>query len=148
MPQPFSPYHWKVIIRNGETYHVSYINLISDTIYKANANSGLFEQLDALYKPINKNEWLSINQYGGVQAELAKQVWQMDIMKPIRHFMMFPAVDTLRQGITKDCIWFKDHRFVLDGVRQGPFRFGACQDKQSKWKLYRFRDGNRVPLFK
>jgi len=140
MPQPFSPYHWKVIVKSSETYHMSYINLLSDEVYLTTSESGFFERLKSIYLPTNKLQWNTVTQYGINEPQLARQVWFMELMKSIRHFMMFPVVDHVQKIKNKQCVWFKDHRFVLDGVREGPFRFGACKGKNTAWELFRLID--------
>lgn len=145
MPQPFSPYHWKLIIKSDGQYLVSYINLVSEKIKIAGAEAGFFEKVDALYFPVNKNIWSEIKLFGEENSLQAKQVWDLDIMKPVRRFMMFPSVDLSVKSSANACIWFKDHRFVLDGIRQGPFKFGACKVKNN-WSLFSLSDEIPVPV--
>lgn len=146
MPQPLSPYHWKAIIKSSETYYVSYINLKSDDVLTASNDAGLFERLRSIYRPTNKLQWNTVAQYGFEEQKLSKQVWFMESMKSIRKFMLFPVVDSVLNSSAKQCVWFKDHRFVLDGVRMGPFRFGACKEKNTKWQLFRLVDNIPVLL--
>lgn len=151
MPQPLSPYHWKVIVRENEKYHMSYIDLKSDKVLVAEPGAGMFEKIEALYRPVSQLQWMQVAQYGEKDIVLAKQVWGLDIMQPIRHFMMLPVVDdTYNKKIetSEYCVWFKDHRFILDGVRHSPFRFGACKETNNSWKLFRLSDGVPVLLFK
>ena len=146
MPQPFSPFHWKIVIKTGEKYLISYINLVGSKVISAGNEAGFFTRINALYKPLHKNNWRVIDQFGEVDPELAKQAWMLDIMKPIRRFMLYPTVTSTAEDTGKDCIWFKDHRFVLDGIRNSPFVFGACKGKKAIWNLYRLDDGKRVLL--
>lgn len=146
MPQPFSPYHWKAIIKTGESYHVGYINLRSKNISFASKDASLFEKVDALYRPVDKINWIEVKQYGSTETQMVKQVWNLDIMKPIRQFMLYPSIAD-EENMDNGCVWFKDLRFVLDGIRQSPFKFGACADKTQTWKLFRIDEGQKISLF-
>jgi len=148
MPQPLSPFHWKAIIKSSETYYISYINLKSKFVFRISESASLFEKIKNIYRPVNKLQWMAVKQYGNEDEKLSKQIWYMDFMKSVRQFMLYPVVDSIVKLKDKKCIWFKDHRFVLDGVRAGPFRFGACKGQQSHWKPYHLLDDMPVPLFK
>lgn len=145
MPQPFSPYHWKAIVKTGNTYRVGYINLKSNKITVAAKDASLFTKINALYQPVDQVKWTEINQFGETDSERVKQVWNLDIMKPIRQFMLYPSI-AHEKNIDKDCVWFTDLRFVLQGVRQSPFKFGACEDKNKSWQLFRLNNGIRVSV--
>ena len=146
MPQPFSPYHWKAIIKTGDIYRVGYINLKSKKVLAADKDASLFAKVDALYRPVNQVKWTVIDQYGNSDSERVKQVWNLDIMKPIRQFMLYPT--TVHEAkVDKNCVWFTDLRFVLQGVRQSPFKFGACKENNKAWQLFQLNDGIKVSLF-
>lgn len=142
MPQPLSPYYWKVVVKTAETYHVSYINLLNDKPLALSENAGLFERIRNLYQSKENLQWKTLAQYGSDDPQLAKKVWSLDLLKSIRAFMLFPVVDSVTTFSNQKCIWFKDHRFLLGDVRQVPFVFGACH-KDSGWALYR-RDNNEA----
>lgn len=146
MPQPFSPFHWKIIIKTGDKYIVSYIDLISEKVFTAGKDAGLFDRINALYLPVGQNSWNNINQFGDLQPELSKKVWFMDVMKPIRRFMLFPSVNLAVTENKDNCVWFRDHRFVLDGIRHSPFLFGACKIQQKGWSLFRLDNNKMIPM--
>lgn len=146
MPQPLSPYHWKLIIKSEGKYLVSYINLVSDNIIDANAEAGIFTRINALYLPLDKNTWSEIKIFGDEKSLQIKQAWELDLMKSVRRFMMFPSVDLAVKSSAKTCVWFKDHRFVLDGIRQGPFKFGVCKVNKN-WSLFSLSGDEAVPIY-
>lgn len=146
MPQPFSPYHWKAIIKTDEVYQVGYIDLMSKNLSLAGKDASIFAKVDALYRPVNQVKWTEINQYGELNTEQVKQVWNLDIMKPIRRFMLYPSLAN-EENMADGCVWFKDLRFVLDGVRQSPFKFGACKDENKDWQLFRLDNNVKVSMF-
>lgn len=146
MPQPFSPFHWKLVIKTGEKYWVSYINLVASNVLRASNDAGFFTKINALYKPANKNTWQEIEQFGEMNPALAKQAWALDMMKPIRNFMLYPSVATIAGEENKNCIWFTDHRFVLEGIRNSPFVFGACKENDKIWQLFRLSNDAKISL--
>lgn len=145
MPQPLSPHYWKAVVKTADTYHVSYINLLSDKPLALSENAGLFERIRNLYQAKEYLQWKTLAQYGSDDPQLAKNVWSLDLLKSIRAFMLFPIVDSVTTLPNKKCIWFKDHRFLLGDVRQVPFVFGACK-KESEWALYRRENDKAVAL--
>ena len=148
MPQALSPFHWKAIIKSSETYYISYINLKSEAVFTVSETSSFFEKIKNIYRPVNKLQWMTVKQYGNDNEKLSKQIWYMSFMKSVRQFMLYPVVDSVVKSKDRQCIWFKDHRFVLGRVRVAPFKFGACKGYQSRWKPYHLLDGMAVPLFK
>jgi inner membrane protein len=147
IPQPLSPFNWKLIIETKDNYYVRYINLYRKQIRAADKKDHLFKQIDALYTPLEENNWNIIPRFGlGSTQPLAKRVWQHDQMKSIRRFMEFPAVYRFDDYPEMQCIWFADQRFVLENIR-APFIFGACQHRESgEMKFLRLVDGEPAPL--
>jgi len=148
MPQAFSPFHWKAIIKSSETYYVSYMNLRSKKFLELNNKAGFFEKIRSVYQPVQYLQWTPIEKYGTKETDLSKKVWFMDLMSSVRDFMLFPVVSSVIKTQDKICIWFKDHRFVISNVRDGPFRFGACKSKNTLWQLYHLSDDIPVLLTK
>lgn len=148
LPQPLSPFNWKVVIDQPDQYHVTYINLRrDDALPEPPPDAGLFARVNAIYLPLGRQTWQSLSRYGdGAAREMAQDVWQKDVLKDIREFMMFPAlyrIDNREQGL---CAWFEDHRFILGNARNVPFRFGACRLHDDRWQLYRLEGQQITPL--
>lgn len=143
MPQPFSPFHWKMIIQEKNQYHISYIDFLKDEALVASSEAGFFEKLDSLYQPVASLQWSQVNKFGKQNEEYHEAKWLRDEMAPLRKFMMFPAVvDYQEQG----CTWFIDHRFVLGNLRNAPFVFGACQEENNRFMIYRRNGETKEPV--
>lgn len=147
-PQPLSPLNWKLVIADKDNYHISYLRLHTQTApASVPADAGFFTRVAALYRPATDLDWQTRARFGNNgQERLAAEVWQLPALKPIRDFMQFPALILIQSPSPDDCLWFRDERFVLGGVRDGDFIFGACKTKDSDWTPYRLRRGELVPL--
>jgi inner membrane protein len=147
-PQPLSPYHWKVFIKVPDRYHIAYVNLKArNALPSASDEASLFERIRAIYRPIDQLSWYNHNRLGRPEQQaLAAEAWSQPAMAPLRDFMMFPTVFDVDQGAQQTCVWFRDERFTLDGVRDGPFLFGSCRHATGIWHPYRLRDGVKQPL--
>jgi inner membrane protein len=147
LPQPLSPFNWKLIVETDDRYYVRYINLYRQNKQTATLKDGFFQKVDALYTPITQYDWYIVPKYGvGPLQPLARTIWQNDRMKAIRRFMQYPAVYQVDQLPDMQCIWFADQRFVLQAIR-APFIFGACQHRESKQlKFLTLDDGQPKPF--
>ncbi len=150
LPQFLSPYHWKLLISHGDQYHVAYVNIIKKAtpIQLPGDKPGFITQVRAYFKPADRLEWLVHDRYGKQAAEqdVARQIWSLDLLRDIRHFMAFPALERIEQREEGTCGIFVDHRFVVDGMRIPPFLFGACRHLQQDWQLYRFKEGKAIQI--
>lgn len=148
LPQPLSPFNWKIVIEQPRHYHVTYINLYRDKVLpEPPKDAGLFARVDAIYRPENQAVWQSLSRFGeGAGHDLAQDVWHRDVLKDIRDFMMFPSLYRIEQRKEGICAWFEDQRFILGNARNVPFRFGACRNDKDSWQLYRLEDQQIIPL--
>lgn len=147
-PQPLSPRNWKLIIEAKDSYHIGYLRLHTDkAVEMPAADAGFFSRIAALYQPATALQWQARARFGlQGQSQQAAQVWQLPALKAVRDFMQFPALITTAAPSPENCLWFRDERFVLDGIRDGDFIFGACKTKTSEWTAYRLRKGELLPL--
>jgi len=139
MPQPLSPFNWKVVAVNDREYHVAYLNLRRREPVTAAPQAGFFERIDALYQPRDRWRWQRSARFGEDpgQAKLAEQVWHMKGFDNFKRFAMLPVVYRVKQHSEGLCVWFTDLRFVI-GEQMPPFRFGMCQEHgEPHWKLRR-----------
>lgn len=127
LPQPLSPFHWRVIVEHKEHYHVALLRLVGDN-YKTSKDDGFFAHLLASYHPISSLEWFREDRYGydRYQARQIKLAWQSDAMTDFRRFARFPFL--AHEPISSDqCHWFRDLRFVIPGRKNTNFfTYGAC----------------------
>ncbi|MDR9437362.1 MAG: metal-dependent hydrolase [Thiohalophilus sp.] len=148
LPQPLSPFNWKIVIEQPQQYHVSYVNLHRQQVIPTpEKQAGMFERINAIYRPLNRLNWETLPRYGeGAAHDLARNVWHQAVLKHIRDFMLFPALYRIEQREQGLCAWFQDHRFILGDARNVPFRFGACRNGTNDWQLYRHQGDHIVPL--
>lgn len=147
IPQPLSPFNWKLIIETKDRYYIRYINLYRKQIRTADKQDHLFKRIDALYTPVEENNWIIIPRFGhGAIRSFVMSVWENENMKSIRRFMEYPAIYRFDTYPEMQCVWFADQRFVLEEIR-APFIFGACQHRQSgEMKFLRLIDGEPARL--
>ena len=139
LPQPLSPFNWKLVVREGDRYHVAYVNLGAGRVAPApRADAGLFARVGALYRPAGRLDWRVRERWGagGDQSALAERAWA-GFPPGLKRFMEYPALYEVDERSVGTCAWFFDLRFSLDGIRS-PFRFGTCQaERGAPWRLYR-----------
>ena len=147
LPQPLSPFNWKLIIETDDRYYIRYVNIYRSKLKTATSADSLFKRIDALYLPRGQNNWYVLSKFGPAPLQsLAIEIWNNDKMKAVRRFMEYPAVHRIDPLPDMLCIWFADQRFVLQGIR-APFIFGACQHRESgKLKFLRLIDDQPEPF--
>ena len=138
LPQPFSPFHWLVVVEQPGGYHLAQISLTRTQALPApDADALWFARINASYRPARDARWRHIPRYGNLDPQLAEAVWHSDALARYRHFALFPALYRLDREAARTCVWFSDLRFDLVG-RHTPFRYGGCRgDAGSPWKIYR-----------
>lgn len=144
LPQPVSPFHWKLIVTAGDRYYVALVNLLA-TEKRAEPvkHSGFLTRLAHAYRPPGSPDWTLKWRFGKDDEWLVKtkEVWLHDHLVQFRRFAEFPVLYRIDQNPAKVCIWFTDLRYVLPDLIP-PFRFGMCaQDAPDNWRLYRLRRG-------
>ncbi len=143
LPQPLSPFNWKLIVQSDDGYRVAYLGLYRHDVPKAPADdAGLFTRLLALYRPADALEWEEVPMFGESDevAEIAREAWEQPVFAGYRRFAEFPALYGYDERAEGSCVWFTDLRFSLEGLRN-PFLFGLCRtDPGSPWVAYRLED--------
>ncbi len=139
LPQPLSPFHWKIIIRNEETYHLADMDLQQSIPQSQNHATWLLAKMAAAYRPIAENNWQIHRQFcdDPTNKTLIREAWLDPAFEPFRAFAQFPLLertDASEQGL---CAWFYDLRFKFPELPPS-FRYGICrQNEQSNWKMVR-----------
>ena len=139
IPQPFSPFHWMIVIPQKDAYAMAYVSLWRNEIPEfPPANASWIWQVYASYYPARDAVWKHIPRFGeGKNAQLAEELWYSETLSAYRHFSLFPALYGVDRVQGRLCIWFNDLRFALAG-RNMPFRYGACRNgKEAAWQVYR-----------
>jgi len=148
IPQPFSPFHWMIVVEEPTTYHLAHISLTRDAVpapLPDDANWLL--RVNASYRPTNDARWLTIPRYGTSDVGLVNEAWHADALARYRHFALFPALLRIDKLPERTCVWFDDLRFNM-AARRAPFRFGGCRDSATApWKVYRLtNDDNGIEI--
>jgi inner membrane protein len=150
IPQPFSPFHWMVVIPQKDIYSITNVSLWRKEIPEfPPEDANWFRQIYASYYPVRDAVWQQVPRFGeGKQAMLSEQVWNLEILAPYRRFTLFPALYGVDRVQDRVCVWFSDLRFALAG-RNMPFRYGACRNgKEAAWRVYRLlNDDNGQEIF-
>lgn len=137
LPQPFSPFNWKVVVASSEGYYVSRVNLLHKQIaVSISAKAPWWIRLYAAYLPPEAMQWIHYRLYGTPEQEaLARAVWRQEALRDYRKFALLPVLYAIDKGADYLCVWFVDLRFVLPNLTP-PFRYGGCRQKETTtWEL-------------
>ncbi len=151
MPQPLSPFNWKVIIIRDSQYHMALVNLLAgEPPQQPDINNTSILNLINYYQPSDQLEWKVYQQVNG-QTQVI-EAWNRPEFDLYRKFAVLPFLVQQNNNHTEQCTWFGDLRFVIPTINQ-PFRYGMCQETQPNlWSLYRLHgdgfDGRElVPVY-
>ena len=142
LPQPFSPFNWKLILAHDDSFHVASVRLVSrDPFLDLRGSDLALARLAAAYHPADRLSWTTFSRFGhsgAVQAQ-AREVWCHDDFRQFRRFARFPVIYRVDSDGEQSCVWFTDLRYVLP-VLTPPFRYGMCRGgTDGAWMLYRLR---------
>ena len=129
VPQPLSPFNWKIIVEHRQHYHVGIVNLFGNSVEKSR-DGGFFSELAAAYPPPGAIDWQRRYRYGDDRFAAAqiREAWQSDAIADFRRFARFPVYTG--GGDTEDaCYHFGDLRFELPGRTGSLFNFSVCPDR-------------------
>jgi inner membrane protein len=141
LPQPFSPFHWKIVIAAGDFYEVADVSLWRRRPREdPGREAWMLRRIAAGYRPVAAALWQRHTRHGETAAEieLAQEVWRQPVMAPFRRFAAYPALDGIAIGPREACVWFVDLRFTLPAAPPS-FRYGACREGDGPWELRRLR---------
>ena len=150
VPQPFSPFHWMVVVIEPGGYRLSYISLVRRRIpAPPAADAYWFQRIFAAYRPSRDADWSKVPRFGpAAGAAVAEAAWGSRGLAPYRRFAPLPAVHRVGRRRAPPRVWFQDLRFALPG-RTPPFRYGACRDAaDAAWRVHRLivlDDGREIP---
>lgn len=141
LPQPFSPFNWKLIVEDGDTWHVARVNLRRHA--GAAAGSwwpGIAGRMHGAYGNGAKQDWHETRHFGDDNTAFAREAWLSEAFTPFREFARFGHLLEITADDSRRCAWFADLRFELPEL--GPsFRFAACRTsvRPDEWELVRAR---------
>ena len=142
LPQPFSPFHWRVIVRNNNEYSTALLD-ISGISEKLGTEDKRYHWLGVIsaYKPPTDLHWEHYSLYGSDvdQFPLTNEVWWHEDFSLFRQFAVFPVLYRVDEIGQEACVWFTDLRFHISTMLPS-FRYGMCRDnRNNSWQLHRLR---------
>ncbi|HUF20391.1 MAG TPA: metal-dependent hydrolase [Burkholderiales bacterium] len=142
LPQPFSPFNWKIVLRERERYLVADVNLRRGPWQPVPAPEvSLLKRMSDAYQPVWAARWMRYSLFGEDPADtgLAREAWNDTALAGFRRFAMFPAFVGIQHADGQTCARFLDLRFVLPEL-PASFRYQACRDEAAAgWNLQRVR---------
>lgn len=145
LPQPLSPFHWKLIVRDNDNYHVAQIHLRKTTAPLSDdetaADSWLWQKISAAYRPVTENTWTDYYQFGddAHRRDVIRNAWNAPAFESFRTFSVFPVLERVEKSDQRLCYWFYDLRFQFP-VLPPSFRYGICRQKiETGWYILRHR---------
>ncbi len=140
IPQPLSPFYWKIIIAHEQHYHVGDVRLYGEAT-RSDGDKGLFATIRSAYQPPGNLQWQREYRYGAdpQHSEAIRSAWLSDEIADFRRFTRFPVlIESSASG--GRCYWFSDLRFMLQGRPLSRFfTYGICYaDDSDKGYLKRF----------
>ncbi|SER20116.1 inner membrane protein [Nitrosomonas sp. Nm51] len=142
LPQPLSPFHWKIIIEENDRYYVALVDLGSDNnTQNEPGKNWLLPKMAAAYQPVTDIHWRLLRQFGDdiEQSEAVRAAWQHAAFKPFRQFARYPLLERIDHSDQMRCYWFYDMRFKFPEL-QPSFQFGLCRSHDAPdWQIARHR---------
>lgn len=140
LPQPFSPFNWKVIVETDDDYLIGYMDLLSGSEFDSD-KSGFWTKVRNTYRSPDDMDWDRQLKFGtpGIQSRQIEALWLNPQLDYFRRFAELPVLYRIDQLTGKTCVWFTDLRYVLPYLTP-PFRYGLCRDGQdTAWTLNRLK---------
>ena len=140
LPQPFSPFNWKIIANRGDRYDVTYVNLAGG-YHDAGEGDGFLAQVKRTYQSPGDLAWTTWYRFGDdeLAADRIRRLWENSQLDYFRRFAEFPVLYRVEVNTMGSCVWFTDLRYVLPYMTP-PFRYGLCREGEGPtWQLNRLR---------
>ena len=141
LPQPLSPYHWKLIIQQHDRYHIALVHLNKSEPTNRNADGWFISQIAAAYNPVSVESWQQRNRFGNnpEQDNAVRNAWMQPAFESFREFSVFPVLASVDNTNENLCYWFYDLRFEFPELPPS-FQYGICwQPHLSQWVMQRHR---------
>ncbi len=142
LPQPLTPFNWKIIVEHGDAYHEALVNLWRTRVPRPpGPESGTLIRIAAGYQPVAAAVWTRHDRFGETpsQQSLARETWNQEAFAGYRRFAKFPALDRIEPAGGRVCVWFVDLRFTLPSLPPS-FQYGVCRaGATDSWRAERMR---------
>lgn len=152
VPRPVSPFHWMVVVDDGERFHYSLVSLTRrEVTAPLPPNAGLIARMGVPYLPLNRASWLTGARYGSAEQEaVARAVMEHPRFAFFGWFAQYPVLYRVDAGNPSTCVWFQDLRFFTPGRASWPFRYGMCRESGEDWRPYELlseNNGEKSPVY-
>jgi len=142
LPQPFSPLHWRVLVRHDHDYSTALLDIsgFSEKLFNSQISNNWYRMISA-YKSKGNLYWqeYSLFDLDPDKAPTSLAVWQHDDMKNFRKFAKFPVFYRFDESGLESCVWFTDLKFLISTMMPA-FRYGMCRETDDGyWQLHRLR---------
>jgi inner membrane protein len=142
LPQPFSPFNWKLVATQATGYRVAHLNLIGHAaLVPPLPGLASLQAVARAYEPPDRLVWERRTLFGDepqVQT-LTTSLWHRPDFAAFRHFAVYPALSRIDDGNAYRCVWFTDLRYDVPALPD-TFRYGHCQTPPgAPWRLSRLR---------
>lgn len=136
LPQPLSPFHWALVVRERGGYAMAYVDLLG--LWPAAAAPHAWPaRMLAVYRPLQQLTWT--HHAGPNHTALSAEAWQQPQFAQFRRFARLPALLDMLHTPGEVCAWFTDLRHLLPGL-PASFRYGLCRAADGgPWRAYRLR---------
>ncbi|MEA3412915.1 MAG: metal-dependent hydrolase [Pseudomonadota bacterium] len=142
LPQPFSPFNWKLIGVQGPLRFVAHVNLAGHPpMVPSLPGMRRLAAIAAAYEPPAQLTWRRRHHFGDwpEHQALAEQLWLHPQFATFRRFAVHPAISRIDSRGDETCVWYTDLRYDLPALPD-TFRFGFCRDGVERpWRPYRLR---------
>jgi inner membrane protein len=136
MPQPLSPFNWKVVVIQQTQYQMALVNLLrTGPQPEPDRSDATLSSLMRYYRPRDHLRWQTYPQINDPPD--VSTVWRRPELELYRKFAVLPYLYNASTNQNERCTWFDDLRFKLP-IGYAPFRYGLCRETRTdRWKLYR-----------
>jgi inner membrane protein len=142
IPQPFSPFNWKLIASNETLHREAYVNLIGHPpLVPPLPGLRPLHDIAAAFRSPARLDWQTRYRHGARRdlRPMVERLWADPRFAPFRRFAVYPGVSGIEHQGLETCVWFTDLRYDLP-TWPDTFRFGFCRvDMSAPWELYRLR---------
>ena len=144
IPQPLSPFNWKIIVGHRDGYYEALVNLWRTQKQKPPDPGdgtfgilGMWGRIASGYQPVSAATWVRHERFGETESEnvLAREAWSQEIFARFRRFAEFPVLDQIDSTGTGVCVSFRDLRFIVPSLPSS-LVFGLCRDSVAdSWRI-------------
>lgn len=144
LPQPISPFHWRIIIETEDRrLHDTRIHLTLEEERVVTDTSTRAARVAASYKPIDKAVWRIYHRFGRTNRAFAQAAWESEANRIFRWHARYAVLRQLVRQDGIDCAEFKDLRF--DGARRRHLGgYLLCPQGDGSWSIYQAAEDGRL----